>query len=122
MRQPGAQGREAERGQASVEFLGTLPAALLVALVAWQLVLAGQTSWIAGNAARVAARAQAVGRDPDAAARSALPSHLRSRLEVVSDGPRGERIRVKVGLPLLLRRWGSPVEIGATAAIRRQVP
>jgi pilus assembly protein CpaE len=122
MRQPGAQGRDAERGQASVEFLGTLPAALLVVLVAWQLVLAGQTSWLAGNAARVAARAQAVGRDPDAAARSALPSHLRRRLEVVTEGPQGERIRVQVRLPLLLRRWGSPLTIGATAAMRRQVP
>jgi hypothetical protein len=122
MRQPGAQGREAERGQASVEFLGTVPAALLVVLVAWQLVLAGQTTWLAGNAARVAARAQAVGRDPDVAARSALPSHLRRRLEVVTQGPRGERIRVRIRLPLLLQRWGSPLKIGATAAMRRQVP
>jgi hypothetical protein len=122
MQQPGAQGRDAERGQASVEFLGTLPAALLVVLVAWQLVLAGQTSWLAGNAARVAARAQAVGRDPDEAARSALPSHLRRRLEVAQEGERGERIRVQVRLPLLLRRWGSPLRIGATAAMRRQAP
>jgi hypothetical protein len=120
MRQPGAQGRESERGQASVEFLGTVPAALLVALVAWQLVLAGQTTWLAGNAARVAARAQAVGRDPDSAARSALPSHLRGRLDVVREGERGERVRVVVRLPLLLKRWASPIEIGATAALQRQ--
>jgi hypothetical protein len=122
MRRPGAQGKDSERGQATVEFLGTLPAALLVVLVAWQFVLAGQTTWLAGNAARVAARAQAVGRDPDAAARSALPSHLRRRLEVAREGERGERIRVRVRLPLLLRRWGSPLEIGATAAMKRQAP
>lgn len=111
---------DAERGQASVEFLGTLPAALLVALLAWQLALAGQTTWLAGNAARVAARAQAVGRDPEVAARSALPAQLGRGLEVVREGERGERIRVRVKLPLLLRRWGSPLKIGATAAMRRQ--
>jgi hypothetical protein len=88
MRRPGAHGKDSERGQATVEFLGTLPAALLVVLIAWQLVLAGETSWLAGNAARVAARAHAVGGDPTAAARSALPSHLRRRLEVTRDGDR----------------------------------
>jgi pilus assembly protein CpaE len=57
---------EDERGQASVELLGALPAALLVAAIGWQLLLAGQASWLAGNAARVAARAAAVGEDPRA--------------------------------------------------------
>ena len=47
MRTPGAQEREPERGQASVELLGALPAVLLVALAAWQLVLAGQAAWLA---------------------------------------------------------------------------
>src|SRR5436189_7983 len=61
MQGPGAHRRESERGQASVELLGTLPVALLVALVSWQLVLAGQATWLAGNAARVAARAKGGG-------------------------------------------------------------
>ena len=52
------------------------------ALAAWQLILAGQASWLAGNAARVGARAEAVGADPEAAARSALPAHLRRGLRV----------------------------------------
>ena len=119
MQGPGAHRRESERGQASVELLGTLPVALLVALVSWQLVLAGQATWLAGNAARVAARAKAVGGDPADAARSALPSYLRRDLEVT--GNRGDgSVRVRVHVPLLLRRWGSPLRIGASAAMESQ--
>jgi hypothetical protein len=119
MRTSGAHGWDSERGQASVEFLGTLPAALLVVLVAWQLVLAGQAGWLAGNAARVGARSAAVGGDPRAAASSALPSYLRRHLEVVRDRPDG-RLKVRVRVPLLLKRWSSPLEIGASAALRDQ--
>jgi hypothetical protein len=118
MRFQGAHGRESERGQASVEFLGVLPAALLLVLAAWQLALAGQTSWLAANAARVGARAQAVGHDPDLAARSALPSYLRDRMQVTSGD--GGRVLVRVRLPLLLKRWRTPVRIGASAAMARQ--
>jgi len=118
MRVQGAQGKESERGQASVEFLGVLPAALLVTLAAWQLALAGQTSWLAANAARVAARAQAVGRDPNRAARSALPGYLRDRMEL-SRGA-GGRVSVRVRLPLLLKRWGTPLRVGASAAMEPQ--
>ena len=82
MRGSGAQGTESERGQAAVELLGVLPAALLVALAAWQLVLAGQSAWLAARAAHSAARAQAVGKDPERAARSAIPSPLRRGLRV----------------------------------------
>jgi hypothetical protein len=109
---------EPERGQASVEFLGVLPAALLLVLAAWQLALAGQTSWLAANAARVAARAQAVGRDPDRAARTALPSYLREHTQVTSAGD--GRVLVKVRLPLLLKRWRTPVRIRASAAMAPQ--
>lgn len=119
MRQPGAQGTDSERGQVSVEFLGTLPAALLVALVGWQLLLAGQATWLAGNAARVAARAQAVGRDPVAAARTALPSYLQEDLELARED-RGRRLTVRLRVPFLLKRWRSPLEIGGSAAMQRQ--
>jgi pilus assembly protein CpaE len=121
MRPSGAHGTDSERGQAAVEFLATLPAALLVVMVGWQLVLAGQAGWLAGNAARVGARADAVGGDPRAAARSALPSYLRPHLKVVRDGAKG-RLRVRVRVPLLLKRWSSPFEIGASAAMPNQGP
>jgi hypothetical protein len=109
--------RGPESGQAAVEFLGVLPIALLVVLAGWQIALAGQAAWLAGNAARVAARAQAVGAEPEPAARSALPSYLRRGLIV---RPAGDRIMVRVSLPLLLRRWSTPLRVGATAAMERQ--
>jgi pilus assembly protein CpaE len=108
---------ESDRGQASVELLGALPAVLLVVLAAWQLILAGQASWLAGNAARVGARADAVGADPEAAARSALPSYLRRGLRV---SQRDGAVTVRVRLPIVTRAWGSPLRIGATAGLPHQ--
>jgi pilus assembly protein CpaE len=119
MRATGAQGREDQRGQASVELLGALPAALLVVAIGWQLLLAGQTTWLAANAARVAARAKAVGKDPEAAARSSLPSYLRDELLVADDNGAG-RVRVRVRVPLVLRSVPSPVSVGADAAMEPQ--
>jgi hypothetical protein len=113
-----AREKESESGQASVEFLAGLPAALLVAIVAWQLVLAGEATWLIGNAARVAARAQAVGADPQSAARTALPSYLRRGLSVEGDG--GDRVSVRLKLPLLLAGWSSPIRLSASAALPRQ--
>jgi pilus assembly protein CpaE len=118
MQRSGEHGRwECQGGQASVEFLGVLPAALLVVAIGWQLLLAGQACWLAANAARVAARAQAVGRDPDAAARSSLPSYLERHLEVAGEG---ERVRVRVRVPLLFRDLDSPLRVAGTAALQRQ--
>jgi pilus assembly protein CpaE len=106
-----------ECGQASLEFLGSLPVALLAVAVAWQLVLAGHTVWMAGNAARVAARAGAVGRDPRVAARSALPSYLEEGLSVQRRGP---RVTVRVALPILSGRWHTPARITGSASMERQ--
>ena len=102
-----------ESGQASVELVGTLPALVLACLIGWQLVLAGQTAWLGANAARVAARAAAVGADSDAAARSALPGSLARGTKVRDEG--GGRVRVSVPIPLLLRAWRSPLSVTATA-------
>jgi|SRR5436853_2473777 len=101
MRGSGAQGTETERGQAAVELLAVLPVALLVALAAWQLVLAGQSVWLAARAAHSAARAQAVGKDPERAARSAIPSPVRRGLRVraAPDGSVSVGIRFQSALP-----------------------
>ena len=104
-----------ERGQATVELVALLPAIVLACAIAWQLVVAGQTAWLAAHAARAAARAQVVGGDASAAARSALPRSLEGGLRV-SDAGDG-RVRVRVVVPLLLRRWRSPVSVGATAGL-----
>jgi hypothetical protein len=104
-----------QAGQASVEFVAALPLMLLVGLVAWQLALTGHTAWLCSNAARVAARAQAVGRDPKKAARSALPRGLERGLEVHRRHAGGVRVSVRV--PVLARRWLEPVRVGASASL-----
>lgn len=63
-------------GQASVELVALLPLLAAVALLAWQAIVAGQAIWLAGAAARAAARAHALGHDPTAAARASLPGAL----------------------------------------------
>ena len=104
-----------ESGQASVELVGTLPALLLVCLIAWELVVAGQTAWLGASAARVAARAAAVGRDSRAAARSALPRSLARGLKVEDLG--GGRVRVTLPIPLLVSGWHTPLSVHATAGL-----
>jgi hypothetical protein len=109
-----------EMGQASVELVAVVPFVLLCAAVAWQLALAGQTAWLCANAARVAARAEAVGRDGRAAARSALPEPLRRHLAV--SRTRAGAMRVRVRVPILLRRWASPLAVSASAGLPRGSP
>jgi pilus assembly protein CpaE len=113
-----AQRRDSQRGQASIELLGVLPAVLLAALAAWQFALAGHAAWLAGNAARVAARAEAVGRDPGRAARDALPAHLRRGSIVRRRG--GERIDVRVRVPLLLNGRAAPLRVRASGFLPPQ--
>jgi hypothetical protein len=104
-----------ERGQASAELLGVVPAVLLVAALVWQLALAGQAAWLCANAARAAARAEAVGRDGPSAARSALPKSLERGLKV--EAAAGGAVRVRMRIPLLLRAWQSPITVAATARL-----
>ncbi|MBS1868931.1 MAG: pilus assembly protein [Actinobacteria bacterium] len=75
-------------GQASVELVALLPLVGVVVALLWQALLAGETVWLSGSAARAAARAAAVGGDPAAAARAVLPPRLERGLRVqrASDG------------------------------------
>jgi len=79
-------------GQATVELVALLPLVGLLAALLWQALLAGETVWLSGGAARAAARAVAVGSDPLAAARAVLPARLE----------RGLRIRREPGGAVLL--------------------
>ena len=106
-----------EVGQAAAELIGTVPFVLLGGLVAWQLALAGQTLWLCANAARVAARAEAVGRDARAAARSALPSTLEKGLRITSSG--AGAVRVQLRMPFLVRSWLTPLHVAASAGLPR---
>ena len=106
-----------EHGQASVEMLAALPFVLLAGAIAWQLCLAGWTAWMSSHAARAAARADAVGRSPDAAARSALPSTLRTDLRVRRRASGGVEVRVRV--PTLVDRATGPIAVTARSSLGR---
>lgn len=92
-----------------------VPLVVLAAAVAWQLVLTGHTLWLCAHAARAAARAELVGESPERAARSALPRSLERGLSVQRID--GGGVRVKLRLPLMLRAWISPVEVGAVSSL-----
>jgi pilus assembly protein CpaE len=108
----------AQDGQATVEFLGLLPVLALVALLGWQAVVAGQAAWLAGTAAREAARARALGHDPTVAARRALPGGLRPGLRVTRDGDDG--VRVEVAVPVVA--GGGRARLGSVGAQARMEP
>ncbi len=99
-----------ERGQATVELVAVVPALVLACVIAWELVLAGHTAWMAASAARAGARAVAVGRDGRAAARSVVPGAAATQLD-------GGRVRVSVPVPVLLPGWHSAVRVSATAGL-----
>jgi hypothetical protein len=83
MPRPSARARASDAsGQASVELVALLPLLGVVALAVWQAALAGQAAWAGGTAARAAARAAAVGADPERAAARLLPASLRDDLRV----------------------------------------
>lgn len=85
----------ADAGTTTVEFVAMVPLIVALALGAWQGLVAGQAAWLSGGAAAAAARAQAVGADPEAAAKGALPASLHRELRVrVRDGEVTVRVRV----------------------------
>lgn len=97
-----------------MELVAALPLVLLLAAVAWQLVLAGHAAWMAAHAARAGARAEVVGERVRPAVRSALPAGLERGLEVErEDGV----VRVAVRVPLLLHRWQTPLTVTASASL-----
>jgi pilus assembly protein CpaE len=104
-------------GQASVEMMAVLPLVLLVGIVVWQMALAGHTLWTCANAARVAARAEAVGDDAERAARSALPDGLERGMEVSENAG---HVEVRVLVPFVLHRWQTPIPVTAGAHLEAE--
>lgn len=76
----------AERGQATVELVAALPALLLAAAVALQLLVAGYAMTLADGAAEAGALALASGGSPAKAAREALPGWAKDDVSVAVEG------------------------------------
>ncbi len=107
----------ADSGQASVELLALLPALGLIAALAFQALLAGETWWLASVAAREGARASALGRDPGAAAQAAVPrSFRRARMTVSSS--RDATVTVKLSIPRVV----AGVSLGSATGRARMEP
>ena len=103
-----------QSGQATVEAVALLPLLLMVALAAAQLLAAGYSGVLAGNAAEAAALAIAGGGDPRAAARRALPGWSRAHARVSVSG--GE-VRVSLRPPALLRPLAGVLDVSARASV-----
>jgi hypothetical protein len=83
-----------QRGQATVELVAALPALVLAALVALQLLAAGYAMTLADGAAEAGALALASGGSAAAAARAALPGWAEDDVAVkVAGGEVSVRLR-----------------------------
>jgi len=103
-----------ERGQASVELMGALPALVLLGLVMLQLLAVGYAAVLAGGAAEAGALALAAGGDASGAARIALPGWSQDHLRV--DVERG-RVAVTLRAPSPLAALAERLEVSASAAV-----
>jgi hypothetical protein len=92
----------AEHGQATVELVALLPLMGVLAALLWQAVVAGQAVWLAGSAARAAARASALGTDAPAAARRVLPDRLERGLVVRRVRPGSGGVQVAIAVPAVV--------------------
>jgi hypothetical protein len=104
-----------ERGQATVELVAALPALLLAALVALQLLVAGYAMTLADGAAEAGALALASGGSVTEAARGALPGWAEDDVSVAVDGG---RVSVRLRPPSPLEAIARRLEVTSSAAAR----
>lgn len=103
-------------GQTTVELVALLPLIAALVIGAWQAVIVGHSWWLAGIAARAAARAQVVGVDPLLAARRSLPRGARERLVLTRRS--GGEMTLRLAVPAVvggLRLGSATARIGAPA-------
>lgn len=105
----------AERGQATVELVAALPALLLAALVALQLLAAGYALTLADGAAEAGALALASGGSAPEAARAALPGWAEDDVSVSVEG--GE-VSVRLRPPSPFRAVAERLIVSSSAAAR----
>lgn len=105
----------AERGQAAVELIAALPALLLAALVALQLLAAGYALTLADGAAEAGALALASGGSAAEAAREALPGWADDDVSVSVEG--GE-VSVRLRPPSPVGAIADRLTVSSSAAAR----
>ena len=105
----------AERGQATVELVAALPALLLAALVALQLLVAGYALTLADGAAEAGALALASGDSAAGAARAALPGWAE---DDVSVEVKGGRVSVRLRPPSPIEALSERLAVNSSAAAR----
>ena len=104
-----------QRGQATLEALGLMPAVVLVGLACLQLLAVGYAKVLAGTAAEAGALALAAGADARAGVHEALPGWARARARIgVRHGTVAVRLRPPSALDALADRLS--VETEATVA------
>jgi hypothetical protein len=105
----------AERGQATVELVAALPALLLAALVALQLLATGYALTLADGAAEAGALALASGGSAADAVRAALPGWAEDDVSVVVEGG---RVSVRLRPPSPLEAVSEHLAVSSSAAAR----
>jgi hypothetical protein len=104
-----------QRGQASVELVAALPALLLAALVALQLLAAGYALTLADGAAEAGALALASGGSAARAAREALPGWAADDVAVTVSGG---TVTVRLSPPSPLRSLADRLVVTSAASAR----
>lgn len=107
-----------ERGQAAVELVAALPALLLAAAVALQLLVAGYAMTLADGAAEAGALALASGGSAAQAAREALPGWARDDVAVAIEGGTVS-VRLRPPSPIAALADRLAVSGSATARVAR---
>jgi hypothetical protein len=104
-----------QRGQASIELVATLPALLLAALVALQLLVAGYAMTLADGAAEAGALALASGGSAAEAAREAVPGWAEDNIAV---NVRGGTVTVRLLPPSPLHSLADRLAVSSSASAR----
>lgn len=105
----------AERGQATVELVAALPALLLAALVALQLLVVGYALTLADGAAEAGALALASGSSAAGAARAALPGWAEDDVSVAVEGG---RVSVRLRPPSPIEALAEHLAVSSSAVAR----
>jgi hypothetical protein len=106
---------DSERGQASVELVAAVPALLLAALIALQLLLAGYALTLADGAAEAGALSLASGGSVTDAARAGLPGWAHDDVEVAVSGG---RVTVRLRPPSPFGLLGDILAVTSSASAR----